>query len=115
MIRDRSIAPAGRTGRGGELAAERTGRSRQRHPARLGHHANLSEVLTDGTFMLQHPCNACVSDPNPTVDDALLNAKTLRWTVIRGTGKDDPNDEEGWTLEPSGQVLTLDTWIPAAT
>jgi hypothetical protein len=74
-----------------------------------------SEVLPDGTFMLQHPCNTCVSDPNPTVDDALLNAKTLRWTVIPGIGKDDPNDEEGWTLEPSGQLLTLDTWVPAAT
>jgi hypothetical protein len=74
-----------------------------------------SDVLPDGTFMLQHPCNTCVTNPNPTVDDALLNARTLTWTVIPGTGKDDPNDEEGWTLEPSGQLLTLDTWVPAAT
>jgi hypothetical protein len=74
-----------------------------------------SEVLANGTFMLQHPCNTCLTDPNPTVDDALLNAKTLKWTVIPGTGKNDPNDEEGWTLEPNGQVLTLDTWVPAAT
>jgi hypothetical protein len=74
-----------------------------------------SEVLPDGTFMLQHPCNTCETDPNPTVDDALLNARTLTWTVIPAAGKDDPNDEEGWTLEPSGQVLTLDTWVPDAT
>jgi hypothetical protein len=74
-----------------------------------------SEVLANGTFMLQHPCNTCLTDPNPTVDDALLNAKTLKWTVIPGTGKNDPNDEEGWTLEPNGQVLTLDVWVPAAT
>src|SRR5580700_9509256 len=74
-----------------------------------------SEVLANGTFMLQHPCNTCATDPNPTVDDALLNARNLTWTVIPGVGKDDPNDEEGWTLEPSGQVLTLDTWVPGAT
>jgi hypothetical protein len=69
-----------------------------------------SDVLTDGTFMLQHPCNTCLTDPEPTVDDALLNAKNLTWTVIPATGKEDPNDEEGWTLEPSGQILTVDTW-----
>jgi hypothetical protein len=69
-----------------------------------------SEVLTNGTFMLQHPCNTCLTDPEPTVDDALLNAKNLTWTVIPATGKEDPNDEEGWTLEPSGQVLTVDVW-----
>ncbi len=74
-----------------------------------------SDVLANGTFMLQHPCNTCVNNPNLTVDDALLNARTLKWTVIPGTGKNDPNDEEGWTLEPSGQLLTVDTWIPAAT
>ena len=74
-----------------------------------------SDVLNNGTFMLQHPCNTCLTDPNLTVDDALLNARTMKWTVIPGTGKNDPNDEEGWTLEPSGQLLTLDTWIPAAT
>jgi hypothetical protein len=76
---------------------------------------SASEVLDNGTFMLQHPCNSCASGGPFTVDDALLNAKTLKWTVIPGTGKDDPNDEEGWTLEPSGQLLTLDLWVPFAT
>jgi len=74
-----------------------------------------SEVLANGTFMLQQSCNTCLTNPNLVVDQALLNAKTMKWTVIPGTGKNDPNDEEGWTLEPNGQVLTLDTWIPAAT
>jgi hypothetical protein len=74
-----------------------------------------SEVLANGTFMLQQSCNTCLTNPNLVVDDALLNAKTMKWTVIPATGKNDPNDEEGWTLEPNGQVLTLDTWIPAAT
>ena len=74
-----------------------------------------SEVLPDGTFMLQQPCQTCIKNPDLTVDDALLNAKTMTWTEIPGTGKNDPNDEEGWTLEPSGQLLTLDTWAPPQT
>jgi len=74
-----------------------------------------SDVLADGTFMLQQPCNTCLTNPNLTVDDALLNPKTLTWTVVPAAGKNDPNDEEGWTLLPSGQLLTLDTWVPAAT
>jgi hypothetical protein len=69
-----------------------------------------SEVLDNGTFMLQQPCNTCLTDPDPVVDQALLNAKTLTWRVIPGTGKEEPNDEEGWTLEPNGKVLTLDVW-----
>jgi len=35
--------------------------------------------------------------------------------VIGGQGKNDPNDEEGWSLEPSGQVLTIDTWLTPTT
>jgi hypothetical protein len=74
-----------------------------------------SDVLPDGTFMLQHPCNTCLTNPESTVDDALLNARTLTWTVIPATGKEDPNDEEGWTLEPSGQLLTVEVWaLPQA-
>jgi hypothetical protein len=74
-----------------------------------------SEVLADGTFMLQQSCSTCLTNPNLVVDQALLNARTMKWTVVPGTGKNEPNDEEGWTLEPNGKVLTLDVWIPAAT
>jgi hypothetical protein len=74
-----------------------------------------SDVLADGTFMLQQPCNTCLTNPDLTVDDALLNARTLTWTVIPATGKTDPNDEEGWTLEPNGKLLTLDLWAPGNT
>jgi hypothetical protein len=74
-----------------------------------------SDVLANGTFMLQQPCQTCLTNPDLTVDDALLNAKTLTWRVIPGTGKNDPNDEEGWTLEPSGQLLTLDLWVSPQT
>jgi hypothetical protein len=76
---------------------------------------SASEVLDNGTFMLQHPCNSCASGGPFTVDDALLNAKTLTWKVIPATGKVDPNDEEGWTLEPNGKVLTVDVWAPGNT
>ena len=74
-----------------------------------------SDVLADGTFMLQQPCQTCLTNPYLPVDDALLNAKTLKWTVVPATGKDDPNDEEGWTLEPNGQLLTIDLWAPGVT
>jgi hypothetical protein len=74
-----------------------------------------SDVLSDGTFMLQQACNTCLTNPDLTVDDALLNAKNLTWRVVRAAGKNDPNDEEGWTLEPSGQLLTVDTWAPGQT
>lgn len=69
-----------------------------------------SEVLANGTFILQQACNTCLTAPDLTVDDALLNAHKMTWKVIPATGKTDPNDEEGWTLEPSGQLLTVDTW-----
>jgi hypothetical protein len=74
-----------------------------------------SEVLPNGTFMLEHACNTCLTGPEASIDEALLNAKTMKWTVIPSIGKEDPNDEEGWTLEPSGQVLTVETWaLPQA-
>jgi hypothetical protein len=74
-----------------------------------------SEVLPDGTFMLEQACQNCLTDPEASVDDALLNAKTMTWKVIPAVGKEDPNDEEGWTLEPSGQLLTVEVWaLPQA-
>jgi hypothetical protein len=74
-----------------------------------------SDVLANGTFMLEHPCNTCLTNPEATINDALLNARTLKWKVIAAVGKEDPNDEEGWTLEPSGQLLTVEVWaLPQA-
>jgi len=57
-----------------------------------------SIVLANGQFMLANCC---------TKQAALLNASTLTWTAT-GTGKADINDEEGWTLLPNFQVLTVD-------
>jgi hypothetical protein len=61
-----------------------------------------SVILFDGTFMLANCC---------TRQTALLNPKTLTWRAT-GTGKFDPNDEEGWNLLPNGQVLTVDAYVP---
>lgn len=57
-----------------------------------------SVVLADGTFMLGNCCG---------VSQALLDETTLSWSIT-GTGKADPNSEEGWTLLPNGKVLTAD-------
>ena len=59
-----------------------------------------SVVLANGTFML--------ASADPGTSSALFNASTLTWTTT-GSGKADSYDEEGWTLLPSGQVLTVDT------
>lgn len=37
----------------------------------------------------------------------------MTWTPT-GEGKFDPNDEEGWTLLPNRQVLTVDAYVPIA-
>jgi len=56
-------------------------------------------VLADGTLLLAE----CAYSYN----EALLDAKTLTWKAT-GSGKADPNGEEGLTLLPSGNVLTVD-------
>ncbi len=61
-----------------------------------------SVVLADGRFMLANCC---------TTDEAILDAKTLTWTPT-GSGKFDVNNEEGWTLLPNNQVLTVDAYVP---
>jgi hypothetical protein len=58
-----------------------------------------SVVLATGTFMLGNCCGT---------QAALLNASNLTWTST-GTGKADSNNEEGWTLLPNGDVLTVDS------
>ena len=61
-----------------------------------------SVVLPNGTYMQANCC---------TPQAALLDPKTLTWTPT-GTGKYDPNDEEGWTLLPNGKVLAVDAYVP---
>ena len=61
-----------------------------------------SVVLANGTYMQADCC---------TSQAALLDPETLTWTPT-GTGKFDPNDEEGWTLLPNGKVLAVDAYVP---
>jgi hypothetical protein len=57
-----------------------------------------SVVLADGTSMLGSCCSK---------QTALFNESTLTWTAT-GSGKADSSNEEGWTLLPSGKILTAD-------
>lgn len=73
-----------------------------------------SVVLGNGQFMLAQAIQEidgsyyCAGS-----NAAILNETKLTWTAT-GTGKNDDQgcyyDEEGWTLLPVGQVLTVDTW-----
>ncbi|MBV8345058.1 MAG: hypothetical protein JO190_08730 [Candidatus Eremiobacteraeota bacterium] len=57
-----------------------------------------SVVLSNGTYMIGNCC---------TSNQAQLNESSMTWTQV-GTGKHDPNSEEGWTLLRNGDVLTAD-------
>lgn len=59
-------------------------------------------VLPDGVLMIANAANK---------EQALFNPRTLTFTIT-GAGKYDNNDEEGWTLLPSGKVLTIDVGKP---
>jgi hypothetical protein len=66
-----------------------------------------SVVLPNGTFMLGN-CGYAGSECTPfQLQQALLDETTLTWTIT-GSGKADQNSEEGWTLLPTGDVLTVD-------
>jgi hypothetical protein len=62
-----------------------------------------SAVLPNGTY-LQSDC--CDTPPKT----ALFNASTKTWTTT-GTGKFDISDEEGITLLPNGNLLTVDAYV----
>jgi hypothetical protein len=61
-----------------------------------------STVLANGQFMVG------ASGYSGTTAEAILNATTLKWKAT-GSGKADGNGEEGWSLLPNGDVLTVDT------
>ena len=61
-----------------------------------------SVVLPNGKLMIANCC---------TTQEAILsNTNPVTWTST-GTGKADWNDEEGWTLLPSGKVLTVNAYV----
>jgi hypothetical protein len=61
-----------------------------------------SVILPNGTMML---ANCCTSQ-----QAILTKTKPVTWTAT-GTGKADENDEEGWTLLPDGNLLTVDAYV----
>ena len=61
-----------------------------------------SSVLADGQFMFG------ASGYSETIAQAILDPGTLTWTGT-GAGKADGNGEEGWSLLPDGDLLTVDT------
>jgi hypothetical protein len=65
---------------------------------------SASVVLANGTFMLAGCCN------NPAAD-VLFDAKTLTWTITGApSAGGNYQDEQGYELLPSGNVLTIDVW-----
>jgi hypothetical protein len=62
-----------------------------------------SIILPSGKMMLANCC---------TTQEAILTLTggTASWATT-GTGKFDWNDEEGWTMLPSGQILTVDAYV----
>ncbi len=76
----------------------------------------MGEVLSNGTYLQMQACQNCdTSNPQQSTSLALFNATGLNWLGLSGQGKNDPNDEEGWTLMHSGQLLTVDTWLTPST
>jgi|HubBroStandDraft_6_1064221.scaffolds.fasta_scaffold154545_1 hypothetical protein len=69
--------------------------------AQIGDAQSVILPTTAGTYMQADCCS---------IDMALFNPKTLKWTAT-GKGKADWNDEEGWTLLPDGNVLTVDAYV----
>ncbi len=75
-----------------------------------------SDVLANGTFMMAQACGNCTSgSPIASTSEARLNPLNLSSWTSTGANKADPNDEEAWTLEPSGQLLTVDVGNPPNT
>jgi len=79
-----------------------------------------SVVLPDGTFMMANKCPLPCTSGKPPAAAALFDAKAFPvspyWKVLTSKsgykGKLDENTEEGWTLLPDGQLLTIDTYVP---
>jgi Divergent InlB B-repeat domain/PASTA domain len=67
-----------------------------------------SVVLADGRWL--------VGDSGSwTTADAIFDPATLTWTATTGPGKTIGNAEAGFTLLPSGKILTVDALPPACT
>ena len=63
-----------------------------------------SVVLPNGRFMLANCCS--------TQQAIMTKLSPTTWAAT-GSGKSDENDEEGWTLLPNGNLLTVDAYVNA--
>jgi hypothetical protein len=66
-------------------------------------------VLADGRWMVG------ASGSAKAADDAIFDPATLTWTTTGGRGRIDANSEAGFTLLPSGKVLSVDVKNKACT
>lgn len=66
-----------------------------------------SIILPNGQMMLANCC---------TTQEAILtlSGTTASWAST-GTGKFDWNDEEGWTMLPGGDIITVDAYVGQST
>jgi len=71
-------------------------------------------VLPNLTYMQADCCHIVFQGGSPNA--ALFNESSLTWpTILNGAGKFDDYDEEGWTLLPNGNVLTVDAYTSTGT
>lgn len=68
-----------------------------------------SVVLADGRWMVGD------SGTTASADDAILDPTTLTWTTTGAVGRISGNGEVGFSLLPSGKVLSVDVLPPACT
>jgi hypothetical protein len=70
-----------------------------------------SVVLPDGTWLLAECCAIAFGHGTSPVYYSF-NESTLAFTTLSNStdGKNDDFDEEGWTLLPNGQILTVDAY-----
>jgi len=67
-------------------------------------------VLPNGTYMQADCCGVALQMQSAPLA-AYLNEGSLTWTELNQSSKFDEFDEEGWTLLPNGNVLTVDAYV----
>ncbi len=69
-----------------------------------------SVVLPNGTYMQADCCGVALQMQSAPLA-AYFDEASLSWTELNESTKFDEFDEEGWTLLPSGEVLTVDAYV----
>jgi hypothetical protein len=69
---------------------------------------SITGGLSAASYMIGNVIDPATNKQYAVATIAPIPGTNVTWTV-GATGKQDPNSEEGWTLLPNGQVLTVDT------